>query len=199
MANITGKKEYLKFMDKEYRYTHKYLYSKEHHLFFRDDEYFDKKEKNGQPVFWGRGNGWVMAGLPIIIQELPDDFKNKKFYEKLYVEMAQKIASLQDENGYWHASLLDPDSYPHPETSSTGFFTYSLAWGVNNGYLDKTTYQPIVEKGWKALVKAVYPNGKLGWVQPIGADPQHTTEEMTAVYGVGAFLLTGTEMLKMQK
>lgn len=197
MANITGKEEYLKFMDKEYRFSYKYLYSKENHLFFRDDSFFDKKEKNGQPVFWGRGNGWVLAGLPIIIQELPSNFKNKKFYERLFVEMAEKIAVLQDEKGFWHASLLDPDSYPNPEMSCTGFYTYALAWGINHGYLDKAKYQPIVEKGWQSMVKSVFPNGKLGWVQPVGADPQKVSENMTAVYGVGAFLLAGTELSKL--
>lgn len=199
MANITGKKTYLEFMDKEYQLSYNYLYNKEHHLFFRDDEYFSKKEKNGQPVFWGRGNGWVLAGLPLIIKELPADFKNKKFYENLFVEMAKKIASLQDKNGYWHASLLDPESYPNPEMSCTGFYVYALAWGINNGYLNKAKYQPVVEKGWQSMIKSVFPNGKLGWVQPVGADPQKVTEDMTAVYGVGAFLLAGTELTKLVK
>lgn len=197
LANITGKKQYLAFMDSEYRYTYEYLYDKRQHLFFRDDEYFEKKEANGQSVFWGRGNGWVFAGLPLIMKELPSDFENKKFYENLFVEMADKIAGLQDKEGYWHASLLDPGSYPNPETSCTGLYTFALAWGVNNGYLDKAKYQPVVEKGWKALTEAVDSTGKLCWVQPVGADPRKVTREMTAVYGVGAFLLAGTEMMKL--
>jgi len=197
MANELGRKDYLKFMHKEYTFTYKYLYDKEEHLFFRDDRYFTKKEANGEKVFWGRGNGWVIGGLPIIIDEVPSDWKNKKFYETLFVEMATKIASLQDDDGYWHASLLDPQSYPNPETSSSSFFTYVLAWGVNNGYLDKNEFQPKAEKAWQALVKAVYPDGKLGWVQPVGADPKQVKQEMTEVYGVGAFLLAGTEVYKM--
>jgi rhamnogalacturonyl hydrolase YesR len=197
MANITGKKTYLEFMDKEYRATYKHLYDKNNHLFYRDDEYFGKKEANGQPVFWGRGNGWVLAGLPMIIRELPADFKNKKFYETLFVQMAEKIAGLQGKDGYWRASLLDPDSYPSPETSCTGLYTYALAWGLNNGYLDKTKYGPIVSKAWKALTAAVNANGKLGWVQPVGADPRKVTADMTDVFGVGAFLLAGTEVMKI--
>ncbi len=197
LANITGKKEYLAFMDSEYHYTYEHLYDKKQRLFFRDDEYFEKKEPNGQPVFWGRGNGWVLAGLPLIMNELPADFKNKKFYETLFIEMAGRIAGLQDKEGYWHASLLDPESYPNPETSCTGLYTFALAWGVNNGYLDKTKYGPVVEKGWKALTEAVDSNGKLGWVQPVGADPRKVTRDMTDVYGVGAFLLAGTEMIKL--
>jgi len=111
--------------------------------------------------------------------------------------MAARVATLQDRNGYWHASLLDPESYPNPETSSSGFFTYALAWGINTGLLDKSQYFPVVKKGWQALVHAVYADGKLGWVQPISADPKKVTRDMTEVYGVGAFLLAGTEIYKL--
>ncbi len=197
MANELGRQDYLDFMHKEYTDTYDYLYDQEEHLFFRDDRYFGKKEANGEKVFWGRGNGWVIAGLPTILSEVPDDWNEKRFYEKLFVEMAEKVASLQDAEGYWHASLLDPASYPNPETSSSAFFTYALAWGVNNGYLKKKKFQPVVDKGWRALVRAVYPDGKLGWVQPVGQDPRNVTQDMTEVYGVGAFLLAGTEILKM--
>ncbi len=195
MANVTGNKKYLKFMNKEFRATTDYLYSEKDSLYFRDSNYFDKKEANGKPIFWGRGNGWVFAGLPIIIQELPE--KEKKYYLDIYLKMAKKIKDLQDPKGSWHASLLDPDSYPNPEMSSTAFFVYGLAWGINNGYLNRDEYLPAVKKGWKALVDAVWPDGKLGWVQPIGENPKNVTAEMTEVYGVGGFLLAGTEVYKL--
>lgn len=63
--------------------------------------------------------------------------------------------------------------------------------------MDKTAFMPVIEKGWKALVKAVEKDGKLGYVQPIGADPKKVTREMTEVYGVGAFLLAGNQIYKM--
>ena len=107
------------------------------------------------------------------------------------------MAALQSPDGYWHASLLDPESYPSPETSATGFIVYALAYGVNEGLLDKETYLPAVIKGWKALTDAVDSDGKLGFVQPIGADPKKVTREMTEVYGVGAFLLAGCQLYKM--
>ena len=71
--------------------------------------------------------------------------------------------------------------------------------GINNGYLDRDKFLPIVEKGWGALVKAVHPNGKLGFVQQIGEDPRKTNYQQSEVYGIGAFLLTGTEMIKLSK
>jgi len=197
MYNITGDKRYSTFLDHEFKATTEYLYDKGEHLYYRDNRYFTQKEKNGTKVFWGRGNGWVFTGLSIILKELPKDYKNRKMYEKVYLAMAEKISSLQGPDGYWHASLLDPGSYPNPETSASGFNCFGLAWGINNGYLPKEKYLPIVIKAWEALVNSVDADGKLCWVQPIGGDPQKVTREMTEIYGVGAFLLAGSEMVKL--
>jgi unsaturated rhamnogalacturonyl hydrolase len=197
MAKVTGKKKYLDFMYKEYKVTTDYLYDKEEDLYFRDSNYFTRKEANGAKVFWGRGNGWVFAGLPIIIRELPEKYEYKNYFVTIFKEMAAKLLSLQSADGFWHASLLDPASYPSPEMSATAFFVYGLAWGVNNGYLDKETYLPAVVKGWKSMVTSVWPDGKVGFIQPIGADPKSVTREMTEVYGVGGFLMAGTEITRL--
>ncbi|MEN8124190.1 MAG: glycoside hydrolase family 88 protein [Bacteroidota bacterium] len=201
MANILGDKSYLTFMDKEFKATYDFLYDKEEHLFFRDHRYFSevKLEKNGKKVFWGRGNGWVMGGLVSILKDLPKDSKYRPFYEQLFIEMAEKVANCQDENGFWHASMLDHESFPNPEISSSSFFCFALAYGINEGLIDEVKYTQVVTKAWKSMVTAVYADGKLGWVQPIGQDPKKVTAEMTEVYGVGAFLLAGTEVLKLIK
>jgi unsaturated rhamnogalacturonyl hydrolase len=197
MANITKKKKYLDFMFREYKATTDYLYNKDEYLYFRDSNYFTKKEANGAKVFWGRGNGWVFAGLPIIIRELPSKYDQKDYFLGIYKAMAAKLVSLQQPDGSWHASLLDPASYPNPEMSATAFFVFGLAWGIDNGYLDKSAYLPAVVKGWKSMVRSVWPDGKVGFIQPIGADPKAVTREMTEVYGVGGFLMAGTQLYKM--
>jgi unsaturated rhamnogalacturonyl hydrolase len=197
MANVTGEKKYLDFMFQEYKATTDYLYDKEESLYYRDSRYFTMREANGSKVFWGRGNGWVFAGLPVILKELPSGYEHKDYFVKLFKDMAAKILSLQAADGFWHASLLDPASYPNPEMSATAFFVYGFAWGINNGYLDKKTYLPAIIKGWKSMVANVSPDGKVGFIQPIGADPKAVTKEMTEVYGVGGFLMTGTEITKL--
>ena len=193
----TGNRKYLQFMDNEYKATYDYLFDKEDNLFYRDWHYFDKKESNGAKVFWGRGNAWVLGGLAEILQELPKDLLERKFYEELFKTLCSRIAPLQSEDGYWHASLLDPVSYPAPETSSTGFIVYALSYGVNAGILPFDEYIPYIVKGWDALTRAVDKDGKLGWVQPIGADPKKVQRHMTEVYGVGAFLLAGCQIYDM--
>lgn len=194
---LTQNKKYLDFLNKEYKASYDYLYDKEEHLFYRDRRYFGKQEANGKKVFWGRGNGWVLGGLAEILQALPPKEPSRAFYRDLFVALATRVAGLQSEDGYWHASLLDPASYPSPETSATGFIVYALAYGVNEGLLDEDTFIPVIRKGWKALVDAVEPDGKLGYVQPIGADPRKVTRDMTEVYGVGAFLLSGCQIYKL--
>ncbi|MBD0825402.1 glycoside hydrolase family 88/105 protein [Aestuariibaculum marinum] len=191
--------KYLDFMDKEFKRTYDHLYSKKDSLFFRDDSYFSKTESNGEKVFWGRGNGWVASALVRILKQLPQDSEYRLFYEELFKEFVPKLVSLQDSSGFWHASLLDPNSYPAPEASATALIAYAIAYGINNDVLDKKTYCPILNKTWGALQSIVDKNGKLGWVQPIGANPKKVSSEMTATYGVGAFLLAGSEIYKMKQ
>jgi rhamnogalacturonyl hydrolase YesR len=197
MAKVSGEKKYLDFMFNEFKVTTDYLYDKDEHLYYRDSRYFTMKEANGSKVFWGRGNGWVLAGLPVIISELPEGYENKDYFVQIFRDMSAKILSLQDKNGYWHASLLDPASYPNPEMSATAFFVYGFAWGINNGYLDRDTYLPAIKAGWKSMISNVGADGKVGFIQPIGADPKAVTKDMTEVYGVGGFLMAGTEITKM--
>ncbi|WP_354358745.1 glycoside hydrolase family 88 protein [Pedobacter sp. UYP30] len=198
LFKATGDIKYLNIASKLWWKTSDYLYDTKEHLFYRDSRYFDKKEKNGSKVFWSRGNGWVLAGLVRVLEVMPKNHPDRKKFEKQYKEMAKRIVSLQQEDGSWHASLLDPASFPVKETSGTGFFTYALAWGINNGLLNYKDYHNCVQKSWAALVLSVHPDGKLGFVQAVGADPQHVTYEDTDVYGVGAFLLAGSEIYRME-
>ncbi|MGL4520456.1 MAG: glycoside hydrolase family 88/105 protein [Phocaeicola sp.] len=197
LALIENEDKYLAFMHQEFMETYNHLYDKEHKLFFRDDSYFDKEEANGEKVFWGRGNGWVTAGIARILAYLPQVYVHRPFYEALFVEHLNRLIELRDENGFWHASLLDSGSYPSPETSATALIVYAMAYGVNSGLLDKDSYLPLIEKTWFALRSVIDESGKLGYVQPIGADPRKVTKDMSAVYGVGALLLLGSEVYKM--
>jgi rhamnogalacturonyl hydrolase YesR len=197
LTALTGDRKYLDFMNSEWWATTDYLYDKDEHLYFRDDSYFSKREANGKKVFWSRGNGWVIAGLARVIQDMPRDYIDRPKYLGLFKEMSAIILSIQPPDGLWRPSLLDPASYPNPETSGSGFFCFALAWGINNGVLDRAHYLPAVQKAWAGLIKSVHLDGKLGFVQPIGADPKRVNAEQTEIYGVGAFLLAGSEVYKL--
>ncbi|WP_461451983.1 glycoside hydrolase family 88/105 protein [Mucilaginibacter sp.] len=196
LATATGDQKYLDAAVKLWWKTYHYLYDPAEHLYYRDGSYLDKKEKNGQKVFWSRGNGWVLGGLVRVIDNMPVNYPGRPKFIQLYKDMAARVASLQQPDGSWHASLLDPASYPIREASGTGFYGYALLWGLNNGILDKKTYWPVVQKAWIALVDCMHPDGMLGYVQPIGAAPDKVNENSTEIYGVGSFLLTGTQLYK---
>ena len=202
----TGNTEYLTKNDEYFKECYDLLYNKDERLFARDLNYVIKNdgkdiyESNGKLIFWSRGNGWVMGGLVRILKEIPENYPQRPFYEQLYKEMAAKIASIQQADGLWRASLLDPESYPGGEVSGSGFFCYALAWGINNGLLDKKSYLPVVENAWIALNACVNDEGRVGWVQPIGANPRKNfTADSWEVYGTGAFLLAGSEVIKLKR
>jgi rhamnogalacturonyl hydrolase YesR len=194
----TGDRRYVDLADRLWWKTTDYLYDKEERLYYRDSRYFESREPNGKKVFWSRGNGWVIAGLARLLQDMPADYPDRPRYVTLFKEMAAMVASLQGPDGYWRSSLLDAASLPNPETSGSGFFTYSLAWGINQGLLDRAAFEPVVRRGWTALVQAVHPDGMLGWVQRIGDRPGATSQDTTEVYGVGALLLAGSELYKLK-
>jgi len=199
MALITGDKRYLDYMDKEWWETSASLYSPTNHLYFRDDRYFTQHEKNGQPIFWARGNGWVMGSFVKVLQVMPKDYPTRGKYIAQYKEMADKLASLQGSDGLWRSGLLDPADYDLPEISGSAFFTYSMAWGVNNGILDRAKFQPIVEKSWAAMTTHIYADGRLGSIQPIDGQPGVFKPSASYVYGVGGFLLAASEMDRLAK
>ncbi len=198
-AQLCNNPELLSFMDNEYHATADYLYSPEYKLFFRDSNYFDKLETNGKPVFWGRGNGWVVAGLAKLIPYLPADFEGREWYVSLFKDMMGEIVSRQSPEGHWYVSMLDPQSYPAPEMSSTAFFCYALWWGMNNNILDKDTYMPHAVKAWQAIVCQVHADGMLGSVQAVGEKPENITPDMTEVYGPAAMVFAAQEILKSLK
>ena len=193
----TGDQRYLDFAVTNWWRTSAYLYDTNEHLYYRDSNYFEKRETNGAKVFWSRGNGWVMGGLVRMLQLLPATNPDRARFAQQFQEMAAKVLTCQQPDGLWRSSLLDPASYPLKETSGSGFYTYALAWGVNNGLLDRAKYQPAIRKAWQALVDCVDADGKLTHVQPIGADPKQFDQGATEIYGVGAFLLAGSEVYRL--
>ena len=195
----TGDNRYFDFAVREWWVTSDYLYDKDEHLYYRDSNAFARREANGSKVFWGRGNGWVMGGLVRMLEYIPAGHPARARFEQQYREMAARIVGLQQADGLWRASLLDPASYPMKESSGSALYTYALAWGVNAGLLDRATYEPAVRKAWIALAGNVNPDGRLTHVQPIGLAPKVFDEQATEVYGVGAFLLAGSEVVRLAR
>lgn len=197
LFTATGDRKFLEFLDREFQFTYDHLYDREEKLFFRDATFFEKKTPAGKKTFWSRGNGWVYGGLALLLEHLPKDHPKRGFYESLFKEMTTAILAAQQPDGLWHPSLLDPREIDVGETSGSGFFTFGLAWGINHGLLDRAAHLPAVTRAWTALMTRVKPDGLVGYVQPVGSAPDHLEATSTQDYGTGAFLLAGSEILRL--
>jgi len=194
MSVATGDRRYLDYMDREWWETSASLYDPVEHLYFRDSRYFTQKQGNGQKLFWARGNGWVMGAFAKVLEAMPKDYPSRGRYIAQYKEMAERIASIQGSDGLWRSGLLDPAAYDLPEVSGSAFFTYSLAWGINHGVLDRKRYEPVVRRSWAGMLTHIYASGRLGSIQPIDGQPGKFKPSASYVYGVGGFLLAASEV-----
>jgi rhamnogalacturonyl hydrolase YesR len=197
MYAATGDRKYIAYLDEEWAKTSARLYDTNEHLYARDSTYLTRTEANGKKIFWSRGNGWVMAGIIRTLQYLPKNDPARRKYIAQLKEMAAKVASIQSPDGLWRAGLLDPGDYDLPEISGSALFTYALAAGVNQGFLNKKKYRPVIERAWAGMLHHVYADGRLGCIQQTGAAPAPFKASASYNYGVGAFLLAGSEIRKM--
>lgn len=192
LAKVTGDTRYADYAKTEFEATSDFLFDGTEGLYYRDSRFFDRRGPDGEKIFWSRGNGWVLAGLARMIPFLADRDPTRKRMESIFKAMSAKLITVQKPDGYWSPSLLADPSTTRPETSGTAFFTYGLAWGIKAGLLDRATYEPAVRKGWAALVRAVHPDGRIGFVQPVGDRPDNVSYFDTQFYGGGGFLLAAT-------
>lgn len=197
MYVATGDKKYLDYMDHEWWLTSKTLYNQQDHLYFRDERYLTQKQANGKNLYWSRGNGWVMGGLVKVLEIMPKNYPARAKYVEQFRQMAEEVKSIQGKDGLWRSGLLDPDAYDLPEVSGSAFFTYAIAYGINEHILDRKTYFPIVEKSWKGMLEHVYADGRLGSIQPVDGQPGKFKRSSSHVYGVGGFLMAAYEMNRL--
>lgn len=199
MYRLTGDAKYLDKLYENICFSDSIMLDQETGLYFRDGKYVYPKHKtaSGKKDFWARGDGWVLAGLAKVLQDMPKTYRHQSFFAQKFVNLANGIKRLQQPEGHWTRSMMDPEQAPGYETSGTAFFCYGLLWGINNGYLPKKEFEPVVEKAWNYLSTiALQTDGRIGYVQPIGerAIPGQTVDANSqANFGVGAFLLAACE------
>jgi len=209
LGSITGDKKYAERMYEMYidSKVKQGFYNPKDKLWWRDKDFLPPyKEPNGQDCYWSRGNGWIVAALVRVMEILPNDDTHINEYKNTYLEMMKALLPIQRKDGFWNASLHDPNNFGGKETSGTALFVYGMAWGVNNGLLSSKKYTPVIAKAWNAMAtEAIHPDGFLGFVQGTGKQPsdgQPVTYESKPDfedYGLGCFLLAGSEVFKLCK
>lgn len=211
LGNLYNDTSYFNRMYDMYAFT-KYkhggngLFNPADKLWWRDKDFVPPyKEPNGEDCYWSRGNGWVVAALAKTLAALPQSDPHYAEYLLDFKYMLAALLPVQRQDGYWNVSLHDSTHFGGKEVSGTSLFIYGMAWGINNNIIDRKTYLPAILKAWNAMVKeCVHANGKLGFVQgtgkepkdgqPVGYDKTPDFED----YGLGCFLLAGTELYKMK-
>ncbi|QIH37243.1 glycoside hydrolase family 88 protein [Sphingobacterium sp. DR205] len=206
---MTKDQTYFDYMYKMYHHSKTQegggLYNKADKLWWRDKDFVPPyKEPNGEDCYWSRGNGWVVAALVRVLSLIPENEVHRAEYMADYKALMEALVPIQRPDGFWNVSLHDPTNFGGRETSGTALFVYGMAWGINNGLLDAKIYRPVVEKAWKAMTaEAVHPSGFLGYLQGTGKEPKDgqpvsfSSQPDFEDYGLGCFLLGGTEVYKM--
>lgn len=191
----------------KYKHGGKGLYNTADKLWWRDKDFVPPyKEPNGEDCYWSRGNGWVVAALVRTLDMLPSSDSHYMEYLQDYKDLMQAVIKVQRPDGFWNVSLHDPNHFGGKETSGTSLFVYGIAYGINKGLLERETYLPILIKAWNAMVKdAVHADGKLGFVQGTGKEPKDgqpvafdSTPDFED-YGLGCFLMAGSEVFKLKR
>ena len=111
------------------------------------------------PFFWGRGDGWVAAGMAELLRSLPQQHSQRARILESYRKMMKALLTYQGADGMWRQLIDHPEAWP--EASSTGMFTFAMITGVKNGWLEEDIYGPAARKAWLALVGYVDQNANV--------------------------------------
>jgi len=191
LAAATGESSYLELLDRLWRESYDLLFDREQRLFHRDLRF----RSETRPRYWARGNGWVLAGLARLLDELPEDRESRAFYEGVFRDLGSRLVELQGADGLWRSDLLDESPEATGETSGTALICFALAWGMRSGVLDPDRYLDAVTTAWRALAGNVNEAGRLGRVQKPGVKPGRVSTRRAEAYASGAFLLAAEQMV----
>jgi rhamnogalacturonyl hydrolase YesR len=108
---------------------------------------------------WGRGNAFPALGLALTLSEFPRDHPAYPRLLATFQAHMQALARFQDENGMWRNVIDLPGAYP--EYSATAMIATALLRGIRHGWLERKTYQPLVDKAWQAILARTSADGRV--------------------------------------
>jgi rhamnogalacturonyl hydrolase YesR len=154
------------------------------------------------PAFhWARANGWALLTMTEILDALPLNHPKRNYVLSLFRKHVEGLVKFQDGTGFWHQLLDKSDSYL--ETSATAIYTYCIAKGCNEGWLDKLAFAPAAALGWNAVSTKVNTEGQVeGTCVGTGMafDPAfyyHRPVSKFAAHGYGPVIYAAAEMYRL--
>lgn len=198
MAVLTGEDRYFDDAVRQILQQAERLYIPEKELF---DHGWSVTSADYDPRFyWGRANGWTLMAMAELLGLLPEDHPGRDDILHLYRSMIRSLANLQDGTGFWHNLLDRPDTFL--ETSATAMFTFAVAKGINEGWINHV-YGPVAITGWNAITTRVLENGAVdGTVEGTtfahdNTYYYHRGRSIYATHGYGPVLYAGAEIIRL--
>jgi rhamnogalacturonyl hydrolase YesR len=162
------------------------------------------QEMSPHPAFyWGRANGWALMATAELLSVLPKNHPQRTQILNIFKAHAAGLRRVQAPSGLWHQLLDRPDSYE--ETSASAMYVFALTRGINNGWISRPTWAPIVLRGWNGLTKKVNSTGQvegtcigtsLGWDDTYYLN---RPTDVNAAHGYGPIFLAGSEIIYLLK
>jgi rhamnogalacturonyl hydrolase YesR len=197
MGKLTGEQKYFDDAIKQVHNFTKHLFNDQTQLYYHC--YFSEEERNGV-AHWGRCNGWVMLAQADLLEHLPKDHPQRDTLISIFEQQIIGASRYQTGSGLWHQLLNKEDSYL--ETSVSAMFAYSIAKGINSGWIDKR-YASIAQNAWKGIKTRINADGKIeGICQGTGIDESlsyyyNRPTPVHDIHGLGAVLMAGIEILQL--
>jgi unsaturated rhamnogalacturonyl hydrolase len=197
---LTGDRKYFDDAAKQLKQFHKHMYV-DGKGFFTHANDADHLEQHPH-YFWGRANGWFMVATVELLDLLPSDHPDRAALVRILNQQAKGVASVQSGTGLWHQMLDRHDSYL--ETSCSAMFAYSMAKGVNRGWLSASLYGPVAVAGWNGVTTKISPEGNVDGTC-IGTNYAndyiyyYNRPAMDDQHGYGPVLLCGAEIIRLMK
>lgn len=198
-GKLTNDTKYFQFASKQVKLFTEHLYDLKTGLYFHG--YFDNFKENGV-AHWGRANGWSIMAQVNLLDALPENDRERDTLLAIYRQQIIGLARYQSESGLWHQLLDKQDSYL--ETSCSAMFTYAIAKGVNEGWLDGR-FKTIALSGWEGIKSKIQSDGQVKDIC-VGTGIENDLvfyykrpTVLNDIHGLGAVILAGIEILKLQK
>ena len=198
MGKLTGDKKYWDEAVKQVLQLSSRLFDKNKNLF--DHGWSAGNDKYDPKYYWSRANGWAMMAMAELLTVLPQNYPQRDNIVDLVNLTTQQLAGLQDGTGLWHQMLDKESSYL--ETSGTAMFVFSIARGINGGWIDYT-FAPVALAGWAALTTRVLIDGQIQGTC-IGTAMAYDNiyyfsrpTSVNAMHSYGPVLLAGAEIITL--
>lgn len=200
LYRLTGEKKYLDDAVKQFKQFVPRMFNTQKGVYMHG--WIEGMEPHPQ-FHWGRANGWAFLTAVELLDVLPENHPDRQFVLQQFQAHAKGLAAYQSGTGFWHQLLDRNDSYL--ETSATAIYTYCIARGINNGWLNKEAYTPMVILAWNAVTTKVNDKGEVEGVcvgTGMGFDPAFyyfRPVNNYAAHGYGPVLMAGAEMIRLVK